>query len=165
MKRHLLLALCAIGGPAVAADGFTGLHCDTDIARALQGRHMSNEAVAATEARHKELSLKHLGADELDWGNQVWWQICGARYTVLLDKHDTVRDALKLPEQQPGTAAFQGSCKGAQGEVIAVVQAKDGAAELPAIAAWKIDDAKQAFVPVLAAGLRCSRDGLLDEAH
>src|ERR1700757_3481682 len=107
----LLLVLSMACGRAGAADGFGGLSCGADIAKALTGRHMSNEPVVAIEARHKDLGLKDLGADELDWGSEVWWRICDARYAMLLDRHDVVRDVLKFSDQ-PRTTVVEGACKG-----------------------------------------------------
>ena len=161
LRLLLLIAAAAACGAAAAGDGFDGVRCDADIAKALTGQHLPNGRVDATEARHKDLGLKNLGADELDWGNEEWWRICGARVALLLDKRDIVRDVLKIPAQA-GTAVFEGSCKGAQGEVIAVVENQAGAAELAARTAWKIDDSRKAFAAVPAKGLLCPRDGLMD---
>jgi len=166
MKLRLLplIAVFAASGNAAAEDGFNGIRCGADIAKALAGRHMPNERVAAMEARHKDLGLKDLGASELTWGTEIWWQICGARYVLLEDNRSIVRDALKLPAQPGITTAFEGACKGPQGEqeVIAVLESQAGAAYLPAKAAWKIDDSKKSFVRVPVDGLLCPRDGIVD---
>jgi hypothetical protein len=162
--RLLLLAWFAACGTAFADEGFKGIRCDADIAKALTGRHLSDERTEATEARHQNLGLKNLGAEELDWGNEEWWRICGVRYALLLDKHDIIRDVLKIPAPA-GTALFEGSCKGGQGDVIAVVEASAGTADLAAQAAWKIDDAGKRFVAVPAAGLSCPRNGLLSDGQ
>lgn len=159
--RFLLLTTSAVCGAASAGDGFDGLRCGADIAKALAGRHLSNDRVDVLEARHKDLALKGLGSEELDWGSEEWWQMCGARYSLLLDQHGLIRDALKIPAQE-GTAPFEGACKGVQGELIGAVENRPGTADLPIKAAWKIDDARKRFVAVPADGVLCSRDGLLD---
>lgn len=159
----LLLAVSLSCGTAAAEQGFDGLKCDADIAKALVGRHMPNDKIDVLQARHKDLQLKSLGGDELEWGNAEWWQICGTTYSLLLDKHDIIRDALKLPTPA-GTAVLEGACKGVHGEVIGVVENQAGAADLPAKAAWRIDNSKKRFVPVPADGLLCSRDGLLESS-
>ena len=167
MKWHLclLLVLSVVCGTAAAAEGFDGITCTTDIAAALKGRHLPDGPVDATEAKHPDLGLKNLGGDELDWGGEVWWKICGATYAALVDQHSIIRDALKVPAEPGISLAFEGVCKGgpADHEVIAVVEDKAGAADLPAKAAWKIDDAKKRYVAVPADKLLCPRgDGLVD---
>ncbi len=152
-------------GSAAAAEGLSGISCGMDIAKALQGRHLPDGPVEATEARRKALGLKDLGGDELDWGAEIWWRICGATYVVIADHHSIIRDALKVPAEAGTSLAFQGSCKGGppDHEVIAVVEDKPGAAELPVKAAWRIDDARQRFVALPAGGMLCPRgDGIVD---
>jgi hypothetical protein len=161
-RLPLLIAALMACGAAAAKDGFDGLRCDADIAKALAGRHLSNDRVDVLEARHKDLSLKHLGSEELDWGGEEWWQLCGATYSLLVDQHGLIRDALKIPPQE-GTAAFEGACKGVTGELIGAAENQPGAADLLIKTAWKIDDAKKRFVavPVPAEGVLCARDGLV----
>lgn len=167
MKLHLLslLVLTAACSTATMAAGFDGMSCDTDIAKALKGQHLPNGPGEATESTRKNLKLKDLGGDELDWGSQAWWKICGAAFTALIDGNGRVRDALKVPDEPGVSVAFAGVCKGGpkDKEVVAVVEDKAGAADLPAKAAWIIDDAKKRFVPVPVAGMLCPRgDGLVD---
>jgi hypothetical protein len=158
----LSLAIC---GSASAADEFDGLSCDSDIAKALKGRHMADGTVVSAEAAHQNLGLKNLGGDELDWGSAVWWRICGTVYIAIADQKAIIRDALKVPSQPGATLAFNGVCKGGpkNKEVIAVVEDKAGAADLPAKAAWMIDDANRRFVTVPVEGMLCPRgDGIVD---
>jgi hypothetical protein len=159
-----IIALAAASGTAVAGDGFEGIACGADIAKALPGRHLSNEPIDATQARHKDLNLKNLGSDELDWGYEEGWGICGDKYFVLVDRHDTVKDVLKLPPKSEGLQ-FQAVCKSPQGDqdLVGILQDQPGAANLAARAAWKIDDSKKKFVAVPVAGLACPRDGVLGD--
>jgi len=57
-----LLVTNAFGGP----DGFSGVQCNSDIAKALTGKRMSNESVADLEKRHADLGLKDLGTCEMN---------------------------------------------------------------------------------------------------
>jgi hypothetical protein len=160
-----VLALSTVCGTAAAADAFDGLACDADIAKALKGCHLPDGPAEAIETAHKNLGLKNLGGDELDWGSEVWWKICGATYAALVDQHLILRDVLKVPAEPGISLAFEGACKGGpkDKEVIAVVEDKAGAADLPAKAAWKIDDAKKRYVPVPPEGILCPRgDGIVD---
>ncbi len=161
LSSLLLSAVCA----TASADEFDGITCASDIAATLKGRHLADGPVADTEAARKDLALKNLGGDELDWGSAIWWKICGTTYLAIADQKQVIRDVLKLPTQPGATLAFNGVCKGGpkDKEVIAIVEDKPGAAELPARAAWMIDDARQRFAPVPAAGLLCPRgDGIVD---
>ncbi|MDR3419050.1 MAG: hypothetical protein P4L83_22985 [Nevskia sp.] len=159
-----IIALSSACGTAVAGDGFEGIACGTDIAKAMLGRHLTNEPIDATQARHKDLKLKNLGSDELEWGYDEGWGICGDKYFVLVDRHDTVKDVLKLPAKSEGLQ-FQAVCKGPQGEqdLVGILQDQPGAANLAAKAAWKIDDAKKKFVAVAVDGLACPRGGILGD--
>ena len=164
-QRLSLLALAAVCGIASAADEFSGITCSSDIAVALKGRHLSDSPVVAAQAAHKDLAIKNLGGDELDWGSAIWWKICGTTYLAIADQKPVIRDVLKLPSQPGTTLVFNGVCKGGpkDKEVIAIVEDKLGASDLPAKAAWIIDDAKQRFAPVPAEGLLCPRgDGVVD---
>jgi hypothetical protein len=167
VKLHLLsLATLTLAcGPAAAADGFDGIACGSDIATVLKGRHLSDGPIENTESAHKDLGLKDLGANELDWGSETWWKICGTAYVAISDRHQIIHDVLKIPSKPGATLAFEGSCKGGPKgkEVIAIVEDKHGATDLPAQAAWKIDDAAKRFVPVPVEGLLCPRgDGIVD---
>jgi hypothetical protein len=159
-----IIALSAASGAAFAGDSFAGITCSTDIAKAMLGRHMTNEPIDATQARHKDLNLKNLGGDELDWGFNTGWGICGDKYFILIDKHDIAKDVLKLPPKSEGLP-FQAVCKSPQGDqdLIGIVQDQPGAANLAAKAAWKIDDKKKKFAAVPVDGLTCPRDGILGD--
>jgi hypothetical protein len=147
-----------------AGDGFESVRCGSDIRKALIGRKTSNERVVVIEARHKDLGLKDLGAEEIsDSLNLVFWLICGEEYAVLEDG-DVVRDALKIPKHSKESPEFVGSCQlnGKDLPDYAVGVAKDeaGAETLPVVSAWKIDEKQKKFVELKTEGLRCSRDGI-----
>jgi hypothetical protein len=144
-----------------AGDGFESVRCGSDVRKALIGRKTSNEAVMAIEARHKDLGLKDLGAEEIsDTSNLIFWQICGDEYAVLEDG-DVVRDVLKMPKHSKETPEFVGSCQlnGKDLPDYAVGVAKDEASNetLPVVSAWKIDEKQKKFVELKTEGLRCFR--------
>jgi hypothetical protein len=146
------------------ADGFEAVRCGSDIAKALRGRKTSNERIVVVEARHKDLGLKHLGADEIsDRVNLITWRICGEEYVVLEDG-DVVKDVLKFPKHSKDAPQFIGSCQlnghDLPGFAIGVLKNEEGAAMLQALSAWKIDEKQKKFVTLQTEGLRCSRDGI-----
>ena len=146
------------------ADGFESVRCGSDVRKALLGRKTSNEGVVVIEARHKDLRLKDLGAEEIsDRLNLIFWLICGEEYAVLEDG-DVVRDVLKFPKHSKDSPQFEGSCQlnghDVEGVVIGVLKNEEGAAMLPAAKVWKIDEKQKKFVELPTDGLRCSRDGI-----
>jgi hypothetical protein len=150
-----------------AADGFESVRCGSDIRKALIGRKTSNEPVVKIEARHKDIGLKHLGADIISDDerlNLVFWQICGDEY-VTLEDGDIVKDALKFPKHSKDTPQFDGSCQlnghDLPGYAIGVLKNEEGAAMLQAMSAWKIDEKQKKFVPLQTEALRCSRNGII----
>jgi hypothetical protein len=148
-----------------AADGFESVRCGSDIRKALIGRKTSNERVVVIEARHKDLGLKDLGAEEIsDRLNLIFWLICGEEYAVLEDG-DVVCDALKVPKHSKESPEFVGSCqlngKDLPGYALGVLKNEDGAQMLSAVSAWKIDEKQKKFVELQTDGLRCSRDGII----
>ena len=162
----LVLPLFCVTG-LYAADGFESVRCGSDIRKALIGRKTSNERVVVIEARHKDLGLKDLGAEEIsDRLNLIFWLICGEEYAVL-ENRDVVCDALKVPKHSKEAPEFVGSCqlngKDLPGFAIGVLKNEDGAETLPAVSAWKIDEKQKKFVELKTEGLRCSRDGIITE--
>src|SRR5947209_4915629 len=96
-----------------ADDGFESVRCGSDIVKALIGRNTSEEPVVKIEERHKDVSLKHLGADIVSDDerlNLVFWQICGEEY-ITLEDGDVVKDALKFPKHSRETPQFDGMCE------------------------------------------------------
>jgi hypothetical protein len=78
-----LLVINVFGG----SDGFTGIQCGSDIAKALTGKRMSNERIADLEKRHADLALKDLGASEIsDRLSCISWLICGSEVIVALSR-------------------------------------------------------------------------------
>jgi hypothetical protein len=165
--RILLPSLLLVCGEAFCAqDGFDGVRCGADIPTVLRGRIMSNEAVVTIENRHKELGLKDLGAEELEQGGSlISWRICGAEFMLIEDMRSSVRDVLKIPPHSRNTPESSGPCKrngvDIPGVVVAILDQKAGEADLPATAAWRVDEKEGKFTPLPTAGLLCSRVGLL----
>jgi len=146
------------------ADGFESVRCGSDVRKAMIGRKVSNERVVVIEARHKDLQLKDLGAEEIsDRLNLIFWRICREEYAVLEDK-DVVKDVLKFPEHSKESPQFVGSCqlngKDLPGVVLGVLKNEEGAPMLAAAKAWKIDEKQKKFVELPTEGLRCARNGI-----
>jgi hypothetical protein len=147
-----------------AGDGFESVRCGSDLRKALLGRKMSNERIVVLEARHKDLQLKDLGAEEIsDRLNLIFWLICGEEYVVLEDG-DIVQDVLKFPKHSEDSPQFVGSCQSnghdLPGVVIGVLKNEPGAEMLAAVKVWKIDEKQKRFVTLQTEGLRCGRDGI-----
>jgi len=168
-KRNVVIIIVALslfcGNSVCDADAFDSVRCGSDVRKALLGRKMSNEAIAVLEERHKDLTLKDLGASEIsDRLSVISWQICGEEYAFLEDK-DTVRDVLKFPKHSKESPAFIGSCQlnghHLPGTAIGVLKNENGEKILPAVSAWKIDEKQMKFVELKPEGLRCSRDGII----
>jgi len=149
-----------------AGDGFESVRCGGDIPKALIGRKGSDEPVVKIEERHKDIGLKHQGAEIVSNDerlNLIFWQICGEEY-VTLEDGDVVKDALKFPKHSKESPEFVGSCqlngKDLPGVVVGVLKNEEGAATLAAAKVWKIDEKQKKFVELPTEGLRCSRDGI-----
>jgi hypothetical protein len=148
------------------ADLFSKVQCGADIPKALIGGVMSNESAALSEGRHKDLGLKDLGGDELTGGLFLGsWLICGNEYQLITDKRSVVRDVIQFPEHSKASPEFTGSCevngKKAPGSIVAVLNNRPGAENLPAKFAWKIDLKTAKFVKLDTAGMQCPRDGII----
>ena len=144
-------------------DGFESVRCGSDIPKALMGQKTSNEPVVVLEARHKDLQLKDLGAEEItEQLNLIFWMICAEEYAVLEDG-DFVRDVLKFPNHSKDAPQFvsmscQSNGKELPDTLIGVAKNEADAAMLPVTKAWKIDEKQKKFVEVPAEGLRCPRN-------
>jgi hypothetical protein len=126
---------------------------------------MTNETDAAVEDRHKNLSPKNLGADELSDGQWASsWMICENEY-MLLEKHSTVQDVLKIPRHSHGFPEFSGACQSGgitlPDTIIAILVDAPGAKSLSAKFAWKIDRKEGKFIPIAVDGLTCPRGGIV----
>lgn len=148
-------------------DGFSGIQCGSDIAKALTGKRVSNERIADLEKRHADLGLKDLGASEIsDRLSCISWLICGTEFMLLQDG-SIARDVLKVPSHSKTSPLFIGTCEmnGKEGKDIVVAildNEKDTRANaLAAKVAWKIDQNKMKFVSVPVEGLRCPRSGVI----
>jgi hypothetical protein len=149
------------------SDGFTGIQCGSDIAKALTGKRMSNERIADLEKRHADLALKDLGASEIsDSLSCISWLICGSEFMLLQDG-SIARDVLKVPPHSKTAPLFIGTCEmnGKEGKdiVVAILDNEKGtsASALSAKVAWKIDQKGMKFVSVPVEGLRCPRSGVI----
>ena len=163
----ILLFLLPCLTSVYAGDGFESVKCGEDVAKALIGRKGKNEPVVKIEERHKDLQLKHLGADIISEDkniNLISWQICGEEYAVL-EEGDIAKDAVKMPKHSKETPEFDGRCqlngKDLPYYAVGVLKNEEGATMLQAVAAWLIDEKKKKFVPLQTDGLRCSRDGII----
>ncbi|MGA2495259.1 MAG: hypothetical protein ABSF67_20335 [Roseiarcus sp.] len=169
MKRTIgILFLTLLGCThAVARDGFENVRCDGDIVKALVGQRGVDEPVVATEARHKDLNLKDLGASDDDGFSSITWLICGKEFMVLEnDRTNLFHDALQIPPHSSSNPEFQGFCK-VKGKamrqvVVAILRDQNGQDELPADAAWKIDEKAIKFVKMATDDLLCPRSGIWD---
>ena len=171
MKPYVMLLafLVLICGKASAGDEFEAVRCGADIPRALIGRHSPNERLVVTEARHRDLALKDLGADIItDEINMIDWSICGAEYYVLVDQHDIIRDVLPFPNHSRAAPASSGHCQRNGREmneiIYSVLDNKAGSNKkydqndktlLPALWAWKIDVKTVKFVKLDVVGMLC----------
>jgi hypothetical protein len=170
MKNFLTIVVLLLfySGAYSPDDGFGNLRCGSDIPKAIIGRHMNNESVAAIESRHKDIGLKNLGGIEIsDKLFSASWKICGNEYMLLEDGGSIVRDALKIPEHSKRWPLSIGECHvngaKAQGSTVAILDNDGGKATLSAKAAWKIDERGKKFAEISTAGLLCSRDGIITE--
>jgi hypothetical protein len=162
-----VIALLFCSKAAHASDGFGSVRCGSDIAKALIGRTMSNEPVAAIAARHKSLGLEDFGGSEISERLfLISWRICGDEY-ALLEEKDVVRDVLKFPAHSKDSPEFIGACridgKQAPDTIIAVLENHANLEDPPAKAAWKIDERRSRFVEVPGKGLLCPRDGVITD--
>jgi hypothetical protein len=169
MKRLIGILVLALMGcsQAYARDGFEKVRCDGDIVKALIGQRGSNETVVAIEGRHKDLSLKDLGASDYGSFSSISWLICGKEFMVLEDNHtNVIRDVLEFPAHSREKPEFEGSCK-LKGKlmtetVIAILRDQSGQDELPAEAAWKVDEKRVKFVKIPTDDMLCPRDGITE---
>jgi hypothetical protein len=150
-------------GGARAADEFDKVQCSSDISKVLIGQRPSNDRIAAIEGRHKDLSLKALGSDEIsDRLSSTHWLICGNEFVTLQD--DRIRDVLPFPPHSKNAPAFSGICqlngKDVPDVIVAVLSFRPGTETLTASAAWKIDSKRAKFVKTSTDGLACPRSGI-----
>lgn len=148
-----------------ANDGFGAVTCNGDVAKALVGKKLSDEADAAVENRHKNLALKDLGGDEIT--DDIFlstWSICGNDYLLTL-RRSVVRDVLKVPAHSGSDKLFDGDCtKGktpVPGVVVGILVDQHGTDALPAKMAWKLDETSGKFVSIPVDGLTCARHGIM----
>ena len=163
-----ILLLIGCSAQALAKDAFEKVSCNADIAKALIGQREVNERIVVTEGRHKDLGLKDLGSIESsDNSTTISWLICGKEFMVLEDNRTNMfRDVLQIPPHSKSNPEFQGRCK-LKGKlmpesVVAILRDQGGQDELPADAAWKIDEKLVKFVKMSTDGMLCPRDGITE---
>jgi len=168
MKRIIGIFILILLGcsHAYARDGFEKVRCDGDIAKALIGQRGANEPVVAIEGRHKDLSLKDLGASDYDSFSLISWLICGKEFMVLQDNRSNIfRDALQIPSHSKSNPEFEGRCKlkgkDMPEDIVAILRDQSGQDELPADAVWKIDKKAVKFVKIPTDDLLCPRNGIV----
>lgn len=157
-----LAGMLTVTAAHAVGKSFDGLSCTSNLVADLAGRQMPTERVAATEARHKDLGLKHLGAFGLEKNGDPWtlvsWQLCGREY-ALLERKGVVRDVLASP-LPPGSPPSQiVSCKtdGAAVPGTVVAFSPEASPRWPAAVqqAWRIDDKSLRFVRVTGRDVIC----------
>jgi hypothetical protein len=160
----VILPLLCSSGRAFAVDGFSSVHCGSDIRQALIGKTMRNERVIVIENRHKDIGLKDLGGTEIsDRLFLISWRICGDEY-ALLEEKDVVRDALKFPPHSKESPQFIGSCQSDEGPITGTIIAllKDDKSDLlHAKLAWSIDEKRAKFIALKTEGMRCPRSDII----
>jgi hypothetical protein len=167
MRKIVCVLILALMGcsQAYARDGFEKVRCGSDIVKALIGQRGANEPVMAIEARHKDLDLKDLGASDYDKFSSIGWMICGKEYMVLEENRtNLIRDVLQIPPHSKSNPKFEGRCK-QNGKlmaesVVAILRDQAGQNELPADAAWRIDEKAVKFVKASTDAMLCPRDGI-----
>jgi hypothetical protein len=140
-------------------------NCGADIPKALIGQHSGNGRVVVTEKKNEKLGLKHLGADEIsDNLSSIDWLICGAEYSMLIDRRNIIGDVIAIPAHSKQAPAFSGLCKRGAKElpdvIFAVLDGTRTGDQLPATSAWKIDQLHAKFVKIPTDGLFCPRSGI-----
>src|ERR1700722_16855012 len=165
MFSIVIAAIVVSSSAAYAGDAFEAVKCGGDVPSALVGKRLSVEPFAAVEGRHRDLSLKSLGGDEIsDDLNDASFSICGTEYVLLLGAHGKIRDVLTFPAHSRTSPAFTaGNCQingRPLGDAVMAVLDNRAAAGgtshysgddptlLPATAAWKIDEKSATFVAI-----------------
>ena len=163
--RALVVVAMSIAPSCWAGDAFDAVKCDGDVAKALAGRKIGNEAVAKIEQRHSAIGLKDEGAEEIsDALSYQAWTICGASYHML-EKGGAIRDVVRADHSKQNPS-FLGTCriegKATPYQVFAILDANDAkdASSLAASQAWRIDEPGARFVHIDTKGLTCPRDGI-----
>lgn len=159
----LLLGMAMLSAHAARIEkSFDGITCQSDIASALIGRHMSDERVVSIEGRYKSIRLKDLGAFGMEVDGDPWtlisWEICGREY-LLLERRDIVKDALASPVPAGRPRSQIASCtvngSSVPGTAVAFVETDDKKWPKAVKNAWRIDDKKIQFVRIAGNEIVC----------
>jgi len=174
----VIAAVLVSASAAYAGDAFEAVKCGGDIPSALIGKRLRVEPFADVEGRHRDVSLKSLGGDEIsDDLNDAAFSICGKEFLLLLGAHARILDVLAFPTHSRTSPAFTaGNCqkdgKPLGDAVMAILDnhtaarstshySGDDPTLLPATAAWKIDEKAAKFVVISPHGVFCPRGGIL----
>lgn len=155
MSPHTFCLLASLLSSAAIKD-FEGLSCESDIAKALVGRRMSDGPAEATEKRYEKLALKALGSDEAEQGVIfVSWSICGDAY-LTLERRSVVIDAVRVEgARSPAWSECKRSGETATTPLLIVADAASPAFRVAR--AWRIDYHAGKFVSVDPANLTCEK--------
>ena len=173
-----VLASLMILTPCVRAqDAFTSVRCGADIPKALAGKVIPDDRVAAIERRHRDIGLKNHGAMGIsNTLTFISWTICGSEYALLLDQRDTIRAVLRFPPHSRRRRVFIGSCEvDGQESSEAILAILDNPSPLPAgkhygpndetllsaISARQIDEKRAQFMALSVSQLRCPCNGII----
>jgi len=173
----LVATLMILAGRCNAKDAFDSIHCGDDIPKALIGKASPDGPVAAIEKKHVALGLADEGGEEVsDSVSYIGWKICGHSYHVL-ESGGKIRDVL-LADHSRKRPGFLGACEMAGQPTPFLVFGILDAAALPestghvapndktlltAVSAWKIDEARPAFVKVESDKLKCPVSGIFTQ--
>jgi len=174
----ILIVFVLLCGKAWSQDVFAGLKCGVDIPKALTGKRMSNETVAVTESRHKDIGLKDLGASMGEPTFLIGWQICGNEFEMLVNnKTNQIRDVIQMPAHSKSSPEAVGECqingKDVPGGVIAILDNSAGynpasmsfndlmKTMLKAKVAWQMSDALQRFVLLPVGSVVCPLESVV----
>ena len=135
---------------------FDNIACNnTDLARALKGRRMTNGTAVSTEKKYAAISLKNLGADMVnDDVSMIVWRLCDRFVVLLVDT--VVRDAIGFAREPVAIDCRQNGKERTDITGLMPVGAK-GAAHPES--AYEITEKPFRFVPVTPATLLCKAHG------
>ncbi|MBN2317913.1 MAG: hypothetical protein JXR49_02500 [Acidobacteria bacterium] len=161
-KTFLVMLFAVAGTPGLAGEvKFDGISCQSDIAKALIGRYMPNEAIFKTKAKYPNLRLTYLGGfgmpeDPYFLGT---WVICGTEYLILENPSSIVQDVLKSPIPYTSARSTFADCTAEKGQrwPMAIIFQPITAGKPPLLVQkiWEIDESKIKFRSVSDGNFSC----------